>query len=413
MEGFEVFRARSFTAFLFGRFSLTLAVQIQAISLSLLVYDRSKDAMALGLTGLAEAATFMLFILPGGYWADIFPRKRMIMLSTALFALCAGILAYFSFYPEKITLTELYVLIGLTGIARAIGGPSMQSLIPNLVKRELVPQGIAWNTGFWQTASVAGPALGGLLYGYCGVHYAFSTALALTGLALLLFGTIAVKATPNTRKEPLYESLRSGISFVAKHRIILPALTLDLFAVLFGGAVALLPLFNDQVLKSGPEALGWLRAAPSIGAVIISVILARRPPMQQTGIKLFASVALFGVCIIAFALSTNYWISFALLLFSGAFDAVSVLIRSMIVQLYTPDEMRGRVSSVNSIFIGSSNEIGAFESGLAAKIMGLVPSVIFGGCMTLLVSLTIAMKAGKLRKLNFEQISTAQGSTKN
>lgn len=413
MEGFEVFRARSFTAFLFGRFSLTLAVQIQAISLSLLVYDRSKDAMALGLTGLAEAATFMLFILPGGYWADIFPRKRMIMLSTALFALCAGILAYFSFYPEKITLTELYVLIGLTGIARAIGGPSMQSLIPNLVKRELVPQGIAWNTGFWQTASVAGPALGGLLYGYCGVHYAFSTALALTGLALLLFGTIAVKATPNTRKEPLYESLRSGISFVAKHRIILPALTLDLFAVLFGGAVALLPLFNDQVLKSGPEALGWLRAAPSIGAVIISVILARRPPMQQTGIKLFASVALFGVCIIAFALSTNYWISFSLLLFSGAFDAVSVLIRSMIVQLYTPDEMRGRVSSVNSIFIGSSNEIGAFESGLAAKIMGLVPSVIFGGCMTLLVSLTIAMKAGKLRKLNFEQISTAQGSTKN
>lgn len=413
MEGFEVFRARSFTAFLFGRFSLTLAVQIQAVSISLLVYDRSKDAMALGLTGLAEAATFMLFILPGGYWADIFPRKRMIMLSTALFALCAGILAYFSFYPEKITLTELYVLIGLTGIARAIGGPSMQSLIPNLVKRELVPQGIAWNTGFWQTASVAGPALGGLLYGYCGVHYAFSTALALTGLALLLFGTIAVKATPNTRKEPLYESLRSGISFVAKHRIILPALTLDLFAVLFGGAVALLPLFNDQVLKSGPEALGWLRAAPSIGAVIISVILARRPPMQQTGIKLFASVALFGVCIIAFALSTNYWISFALLLFSGAFDAVSVLIRSMIVQLYTPDEMRGRVSSVNSIFIGSSNEIGAFESGLAAKIMGLVPSVIFGGCMTLLVSLTIAMKAGKLRKLNFEQISTAQGSTKN
>jgi len=413
MKGVEVFQLNSFTAFLFGRFSLTLAVQIQAVSLSLLVYERSKDAMALGLTGLAEAATFMLFILPGGYWADIFPRKRMILLSTALFALCSLILAYFSFSPENISLTQLYCLIALTGIARATGGPSLQSMIPTLVKRELVPQGIAWNTGFWQTASVAGPALGGLLYGYCGVHYAFSTALALTGLALLLFGTIAVKASPNPRKESLYISLRSGIEFVGKHQIILPALTLDLFAVLFGGAVALLPLFNDQILHSGPEALGWLRAAPSIGAVVVSVILARRPPIHQTGIKLFTSVALFGACMIAFALSESYWLSFALLLFSGAFDAVSVLIRSMIVQLYTPDEMRGRVSSVNSVFIGSSNEIGAFESGLAAKLFGLIPSVVFGGCTTLFVSFTIAMKAGKLRKLNFEQLSTAKGSTKN
>lgn len=413
MKGVEVFRARSFTAFLFGRFSLTLAVQIQAISLSLLVYERSKDAMALGLTGLAEAATFMLFILPGGYWADIFPRKRMIMLSTTLFALCAAILTYFSFHPEKITLPELYAIIGLTGIARATGGPSMQSLIPNLLNRELLPQGIAWNTGFWQIASVAGPALGGLIYGYFGAKQAFIVTIALAGCALLLFGTIAVKSTPNTRRESLYESLRSGIYFVAKHRIILPALTLDLFAVLFGGAVALLPLFNDQILNSGPEGLGWLRAAPSIGAVIVSVILARRPPMQQTGIKLFASVALFGVSIIAFAVSTNYWISFGLLLFSGAFDAVSVLIRSMLVQLYTPDEMRGRVSSVNSVFIGSSNEIGAFESGMAAKLLGLVPSVIFGGCMTLLVSLTIATKAGKLRRLHLGSLQTQQGIRNN
>lgn len=412
MKGFEVFHLNSFTAFLFGRFSLTLAVQIQAISLSLLVYERSKDAMALGLTGLAEAATFMLFILPGGYWADVFPRKRMIMLSTALFALCALTLTYFSFSPEDISLSQLYCLIALTGIARATGGPSMQSMIPNLVKLELVPQGIAWNTGFWQAASVLGPALGGLLYGYFGVHFAFSTALGLTGIAILLFGSIKVNATPQPRKESLYASLRSGIAFVGKHQIILPALTLDLFAVLFGGAVALLPLFNDQILNSGPQGLGWLRAAPSIGAVIVSVILARRPPIQQTGVKLFSSVALFGACIIAFALSENYWISFALLLLSGGFDAVSVLIRSMIVQLYTPDEMRGRVSSVNSVFIGSSNEIGAFESGLAAKFLGLVPSVVFGGSMTLIVSLAIALKAGRLRRLSFEQMPNAQALNK-
>ena len=185
----------------------------------------------------------------------------------------------------------------------------------------------------------------------------------------------------------------------------MPALSLDLFAVLFGGAVALLPLFNDLILHAGAEGLGWLRAAPSIGAVLTAVALARRPPTKHTGIKLFSSVALFGLCIIAFALSKNYWLSFALLMLSGAFDAVSVLIRSMLVQLFTPDEMRGRVSAVNSIFIGSSNEIGAFESGLAAKLLGLVPSVIFGGCMTLIVSTSIAAKATKLRKLQLDKFN--------
>jgi MFS family permease len=357
----------------------------------------------MGLTGLAEAIPFMLFILPGGYWADVFSRKRMILISTLLFALCAGILTYFSFNPDQITLPELYVLIGLTGIARATGGPSMQSMIPNLLPRELLPQGIAWNTGFWQTASVVGPAIGGLLYGYWGVQIAFELTVALTTIALMLFSTLTVKGMHKPRRESIFDSMQSGISFVWKHKIILPALTLDLFAVLFGGAVVLLPMFNDQILHSGPEGLGWLRAASSIGAVITSVILARRPPMRHTGIKLFGSVALFGLCMIAFALSEHYWISFTLLLLSGAFDAVSVLIRSMLVQMYTPDEMRGRVSSVNSVFIGSSNEIGAFESGLAAKFLGLIPSVVFGGCMTLLVSTTIAFKSRKLRDLHLEK----------
>lgn len=402
MRGTEALRIPSFFAFLVGRLSLTLAVQIQAVSLSLLVYERSKDALAMGFTGLAEAVPFLLCILPGGYWADVYSRKRMIILSTALFAICAGILAYLSFNPHKIVLSEVYGLIGLTGIARAIGGPSMQSIIPNLLTRELVPQGIAWNTGFWQAASVAGPALGGLIYAYIGAREAFTTSVMLSALALLLFAAIRVLTKTNPRTESMLDSLRSGIAFVGKHQIILPALTLDLFAVLFGGAVVLLPLFNDQILHAGPEGLGWLRAAPSIGAVVTSVILARHPPLKHTGIKLFISVALFGLCMIAFALSGLYWISFVLLLFSGAFDAVSVLIRSMLVQLHTPDAMRGRVSSVNSVFIGSSNEIGAFESGLAAKLLGLVPSVVFGGCMTLVVSATIAFKSRKLRTLHLD-----------
>jgi len=405
MKGIEVFRIPSFVAFLFGRLSLTLAVQIQALSLSLLVYERSGDALALGFSGLAEAIPFMLLILPGGYWADVFPRKRMILLSTCLFGICAGLLFYFSFHPAKISLTELYCLIGLTGIARATGGPSMQALLSNLVKRELLPQAIAWNTGFWQIASVCGPAAGGLIYAYFGVQQAFATSAILTLVALVLFGSMKVKENPQQRGESLQQSLRSGIDFVRHHKIILPALSLDLFAVLFGGAVALLPLFNDQILHAGAEGLGWLRAAPSIGAVLTAVALARRPPTKHTGIKLFSSVALFGLCIIAFALSRNYWLSFALLMLSGAFDAVSVLIRSMLVQLFTPDEMRGRVSAVNSIFIGSSNEIGAFESGLAAKLLGLVPSVIFGGCMTLLVSTSIAAKATKLRKLQLDKLN--------
>jgi MFS family permease len=403
MKGNEVFRIRAFTAFLFGRFSLTLAVQIQALSVSLLVYERSRDALSLGIIGLAEAIPFMVFILPGGFWADVFPRKRMILFSTALFGMCAGILFYFSVHPEEIELIQLYGLIGLTGIARATGGPSMQAILPNLLKHEFLPQGIAWNTGFWQIASVMGPALGGLIYGYMGTRYAFATAMALTFIAFLLFSSITLSEKKAKRSETLFESLRSGISFVGNHRILLPALSLDLFAVLFGGAVALLPLFNSQILHAGPEGLGWLRAAPSVGAIVTAIILARRPPVRQTGRKLFISVALFGACMIAFALSESYWLSFFLLVFSGAFDAVSVLIRSMLVQLFTPDEMRGRVSSVNSIFIGSSNEIGAFESGLAARILGLVPSVVFGGCMTLIVAGTIAMRAKKLRKLQLDK----------
>jgi MFS family permease len=327
----------------------------------------------------------------------------MILLSTCLFGLCAGILFYFSIYPEQITLMVLYGLIGLTGIARATGGPSMQAILPNLLKREILPQGIAWNTGFWQIASVAGPAIGGLIYGYMGTRYAFALAMALTLMALLLFSFVSQREKLPKRNETLFKSLRSGISFVGKHDILLPALSLDLFAVLFGGAVALLPLFNDQILHAGPEGLGWLRAAPSIGASATAFILARYPPLKQTGKKLLISVALFGVCMIAFALTEIYWLSFLLLAFSGAFDAVSVLIRSMLVQMFTPDEMRGRVSSVNSIFIGSSNEIGAFESGLAARILGLVKSVVFGGCMTLIVAGTIAIKAKKLRKIQLDK----------
>ena len=240
------------------------------------------------------------------------------------------------------------------------------------------------------------------MYGFYGKETSYLVSALFSISALLGFTFLPNFKPSHVRSESMTNSLLTGIRFVRKQKLILSALSLDLFAVLFGGAVALLPLFNAEILKAGPDGLGILRAAPSAGAVITAFLLARNPPMKNSGRTLLLSVGAFGICMIAFALSESFWLSFFILMLSGAFDGVSVLIRSTIVQLYTPDEMRGRVSSVNSIFIGSSNEIGAFESGVAARWLGLVPSVIFGGCMTLGITGLMAVFAPKLRQLELK-----------
>jgi MFS family permease len=283
--------------------------------------------------------------------------------------------------------------------------PAHAAFLGQLVPRELYPNAATWNSANWQVAAVAGPAIGGLVYGFLGVVPAYSTVVGLFIISLFLILDIKYVRLQSikTNGEGIFLSIREGIHFVFKNQILLGAFALDMFAVLFGGAVAMLPVFASDILKTGPEGLGLLRACPAIGAIIMSIYLMFHPPVGQTGKYLLLCVTGFGLCMIFFALSINFYLSAALLVLSGIFDNVSVVIRGTILQLFTPDEMRGRVAAVNSIFIGSSNEFGAFESGVAAKIMGLIPSVIFGGAMTLVVVSVTTKVAPVLRRLSLRK----------
>jgi MFS family permease len=324
--------------------------------------------------------------------------------SVAIYMICVLLLltvSYFLMVPGKNQgVLYLYLIIGFAGLARAFFYPAQVAYMAQIVPRKLYPNSSTWNSTVWHIAAVTGPALGGLVYGFFGLHVAYAVALSFTILSLIsLFKTSPVQMPEISGEEGMIRRLRQGIHFVYRQKILLGAMALDMFAVLFGGAVALLPAFAAEILHTGPEGLGILRAAPAFGAVIMSMILAYHPPMSRTGYKLFLGVAGFGLCIILFALSQNYYLSLFLLVLTGVFDNISVVIRGIIMQLYTPDEMRGRVASVNSIFIGSSNELGSFESGLAARIMGLVPSVIFGGGMTVAIVAFTSWFVPALRKM--------------
>lgn len=405
-RGFAALKVPAFRNFVSARFFLTMAVQMQAVAVGWQVYQITHDPMALGFIGLSEAIPFLSLVLFAGHWADIYKRRKLVIAAVSLFALCSILLWIIAIQPQVLPKTHpetyFYAIIAITGIARAIAGPAISALLPQLLKRELYANGAAWNSSFWQIASVGGPAIGGLIYGFAGKETTYFVVLLMVFVSLFFFLRLPTFPPARLRKESIQNSLKAGLKFVFNQPIVLGAISLDLFAVLFGGAVALLPVFADQILHVGPEGLGILRAAPSVGAVLTALIVTRHSPMYNSGKILLVFVALFGLSMIGFALSTSFWLSFILLLLSGAFDGISVLIRSTIMQLFTPDEMRGRVSSVNSIFIGSSNEIGAFESGLAARILGLVPSVIFGGVMTLICTGVTARLAPSLRKMHLQ-----------
>ena len=405
-SGTAALKVKPFRNFIAARFFLTMAIQMQAVAVGWQVYQITKDPFALGIIGISEAIPFISLVLFSGYWADIYRRKTIILRSVGLFSLCSALLLFFALEPSLLPAENpqwlFYIVIGITGVARALAGPSIQSTLPQLFKRDLYANGAAWNSAVWQIASVSGPAIGGIIYGFYGKEITYAVVMALVLLSLIFFGRLPDFPPSNTAKEGVITSLKKGLHFVYKQKIVLSALTLDLFAVLFGGAVSMLPVFADQILHTGAQGLGILRAAPSVGAVITSIYITRHAPMRHSGKILLTFVALFGISMIGFALSELFWLSFFILLLSGAFDAVSVLIRSTIMQLLTPDDMRGRVSSVNSVFIGSSNELGAFESGLAAKAFGLVNSVILGGCMTILITLSMSRLAPKLRRLQLQ-----------
>lgn len=402
---FASLRIRDFSLFIVARFLLTIGILIQSVIVEWQMYEITHDPLQLGLIGLAEAIPFICIALFAGHIADIVSRKKIIIYATLCLALGTFFLFYFSIDIEENVkqwgTLPIYLAIVLTGLSRGFLGPSFTAFLAQLVPRELYVNSVSWSSSAWQTGAVIGPAVAGLLYGFFGaaITYAIDGGLILLSMFYIILIPKRGVAKKN-KNESVKESISAGVKFVFSNQVLIGAISLDLFAVLFGGAVALLPIFADQILHVGPQGLGFLRAAPAAGALTMAVILTFFPVTNGAGKILMRSVALFGVFTIVFALSTSFYLSLLLLIFIGAADYISVVVRSTILQIFTPDEMRGRVSSVNSIFIGSSNEIGAFESGAAAKVMGLVPSVIFGGVMTIAIVLTAAKVAPKLRKLD-------------
>jgi MFS family permease len=393
-----------FRLFIAARFTVTLAIQIQAVVVGWQVYELTHDPLSLGLIGLAEAIPNIFVSLYAGHVADVVERKKIIVACITGLLLCSVALLLFTFdvssLISRFSVVPIYAVIFLSGIARGFLTPANFSLMPQLVPRELYKNAITWNSTIWETAAIVGPALGGFVYGFFGITVAYiaDVSLMLAGLALAL--SIARRTLPpESEEQGVYEKIRAGLRFVFSNNIILSAISLDLFAVLFGGAVALLPIFADKILAVGPEGLGILRAAPSIGALAVAFYVAHNPLQRNMGKLLLWCVAGFGLSMIGFALSTVFWLSLLFLVASGAFDCISVIIRLTLLQTLTPENMKGRVSAVNNIFIGSSNEIGMFESGVAARVLGTVPSVVFGGCMTLVAVSVIGWVSKPLRRL--------------
>jgi MFS family permease len=402
-DSYAALRIAPFRSLVLNRFCLTLALQIQGVVVGWQVYERTKDPLALGFIGLAEALPFIGLALYAGHVADRHDRRRVALAAHVALLGCALALLALALDPAIFGATAvwpIYAVIFASGIARSFASPAIIALSAQLVPRELYPNAIAWRTSTWQIAAVAGPAAGGLLYGFGSARLAYGVDAALVAMAIAFLWNVPRIGNPVAAAvSSIGDSLTSGLRFVFDQKIILGAMTLDLFSVLFGGAVALLPIFASDILKVGPQGLGILRAAPAMGSAAMGLLLAHRPPMKRAGVALFSCVALFGVSMIAFALSRSFVLSVAILAFSGAVDNVSIVVRSTLLQTFTPEAMLGRVSAVNQIFIGSSNEIGAFESGVAASLLGTVPSVVFGGVMTLVVVAITAWRIPELLRM--------------
>lgn len=401
-ESYNVFHYVDYRRFIISRILLTLAVQIQNVTLYWQVFKITNDPLSLGLIGLSEALPALAVALYAGHLADRYDRKIIAFLSLLLFVLTSFLLFLFAIGTFNISSTlPIYVVVFISGIARGFYRPASFALMTQLVPRSLYPNSSAWNSTFWQASTVAGAALGGVIIGFSGINTSYIVAfLFISAGAFIMYGIKSKTVFEYKEKTPLMESLSSGIKFVFSHQVILSAMSLDLIAVLFGGAIALLPVFASDILSVGPVGFGFLNAAPATGAIITALYLAYKPPMKKAGLSLIFAVAGYGVCIIIFALSTNFYLSFVVLALSGLFDSISVVVRSTIMQLLTPDTMRGRVSAVNTMFIGSSNELGAFESGVMAKWIGLVPSVVLGGTVAVIAAISSCKFSPKLTKLS-------------
>jgi MFS family permease len=387
-DPYAALRVRDFRLYLAGNLLATIGTQMQTVAVGWELYERTHQPLALGLVGLVQVLPVILLTLPVGHVVDRVERRVVLMASLALLSASSIGLALASAAHARIG--WYYFALLVAGIARAFQGPAKEALAPQLVPRALYANSSTWRSSSWQLASVAGPAAGGAVIGLFRAAAPAYVIDALFGLCFLfMVAAMARPAFSPARGSATFETLMAGVRFVMRTKILLAAITLDLFAVLLGGATTLLPVFAKDILHVGPTGLGWLLAAPSIGAVCMALVLAHRP-MRRAGRALTWAVLGFGAATIVFGLSRSFWLSIVALFLTGAFDNVSVVIRSTLMQLLTPEEMRGRVGAVNSLFIGGSNELGGFESGAAAALVGPVAAVVLGGIGTIVVVLTVA-----------------------
>jgi MFS family permease len=407
-DPFEAVKITELRNLLIGRFLFIMGLRMMSTLVGWWVYELTNDPFAIGLIGLSEVIPAVSFALYAGHVIDMSEKRKLLLKGIFFYVCCAGLLLFLStsfvkehFSNHRIALF-IYVIIFITGIVRSFAGPTFNVLLGYIVPKETLQNATTWSQGTWLSASVTGHAAGGFLIALTGITGTLISICLLIASAWLILTLLKQKKPlSNPGEKRTWESVMEGLRFVFKTKEILGALTLDLFAVLFGGAVAMVPVFSRDILHIGPEGFGLLNAAADIGSICIVILLTIAPLRRKQGKILFFAVAGFGCCIILFALSKWFLLSFAALLLSGMLDGISVVIRGTILQLKTPLELRGRVMSVNSMFINSSNELGQFESGVAAKIMGVVPSVIFGGCMTLAVVIFTWFKAPGLRKLEY------------
>jgi MFS family permease len=407
LTALDVLRITEYRHFILARFFYIMALRMVTTIVGWRIYEITHNPLAIGLIGLSEFIPAFCLALPAGHVIDKSDKRALLLRTTLFYLLCVAGLLALSFGPFAQKLQNhwvqwlTYSIVFCTGVIRAFAGPTLNAIIAQIVPKEKLPGAVTLNTTAFLFASVLGHATAGFLIAHTNYLTCFSVVGAYVLIAWALLFTLSPKQIMVVRDTKPWESIKEGLRFVLHTKEVLGALALDLFAVLFGGAVAMIPVYARDILKVGPIGFGWLNAADDIGSIVMLTILTLRPLRRRQGYVLMYAVFGFGVCIIVFGLSKLYLLSYLALICSGMMDGISVVIRGTIVQVKTPDAMRGRVSSVNSMFINSSNELGSFESGVMAKLLGVVPSVVFGGCMTIAVVLTTWFKAPTLRKMEY------------
>lgn len=408
-DAYKALQFPEFRAYVTGNTLFTIALLIQEVVLAYEIYKITHNPLALGLIGLAEAVPFISLVLFGGHFADNRDKKKIMQVTLSLIIASSVFLLYSSTQLQSADpdfhIYSIYAVIFIIGLSKGFFSPAASSLNPFLVPKEVFANAATWNSSFWQLGSILGPGVAGFLYAYAGLSGSLITVIALLCGVMFCIFQIENRPVPvkTVQHESIWQSLREGIAYVFKTKIILYSISLDLFSVLFGGVIAILPIFAEDILKVGAEGLGILRAAPSVGAVVTMVTLVYFPPLKHAWRNLILAIAGFGLATLVFGLSTNFWLSVVALFFTGAFDSISVVIRQTVLRFYTPDEMRGRVSSVNGVFVSTSNEMGAFESGVAAKFFGTVPSVLIGAGVTLVLVSLVAITSKELFDLKVNQ----------